>query len=257
VPFELFLCSENDDLARRASKGGLDGVIVNWERPGRAARPAGVARAEADALRSMREATPGLVIARVNDPGPWTAEELEVACSLGADEVLLPMARSVGEVTDVLRRLDGRCRLGIVVETLEAVGLLAPLAELPLSRVHVGLIDLAAARGSASMFAAVRDGLLETIARAFRVPVGFGGLTVADGGRPIPCRLLVGEAARVGCGFAMLGASFHRDVAGRDAAAEIVLLKEAISRACLRPQREVLEDRRALESILDVEGLAA
>src|SRR3712207_7720248 len=58
--------------------------------------------------------------------------------SLGADEILLPMVRSADQVDRALDAVDGRCGLGILIETQAAVSLAAELARRPLSRVYLG-----------------------------------------------------------------------------------------------------------------------
>ena len=134
------------------------------------------------------------------------------------------MVRSAGEVADAIRVARGRCGVGILVETVDAVRNAAELARLPLSRVYVGLNDLSIERGSRSIFEALTDGLVDEVRPLFTVPFGMAGLTLPDCGRPIPCRLLIGEMARLACDFSFLRRSWRRDVSGatrgRGAAAE-------------------------------------
>ena len=153
------------------------------------------------------------------------------------------MVRRREEVESVLDRVRGRCRVGILVETVEAVSHAGELCALPLSRVYVGLNDLAIDRGSASIFDAVADGTVDEVRRACPLPFGFGGLTLPDAGSPVPCRLLIAEMTRVGAGFSFLRRSFHRDIAGRDVAAEVPRLLAAIDAARQRPPDAVARDR--------------
>ena len=188
----------------------------------------------------------------MNQPGPWTPGEIDEAVAGGADEVLLPMVRSPGEVLDAIGIARGRCGVGILIETVDAVHCAAELACLPISRVYVGLNDLSIERRSRSIFEPLTDGLVDGIRPLFTVPFGLGGLTLPECGRPIPCRLLIGEMARLACGFSFLRRSWRRDMAGRDPRAEVPRLKAAVERAGRRSAEETARDRAEL-----VEAVAA
>jgi len=103
-------------------------------------------------------------------------EEVEQAVGAGADEVLLPMIQTAEAVEAALGLAAGRCGVGILIETVRAVGLAEELAGLPLTRVYVGLNDLAIERRTPSIFAAVADGTVERV----RAPFGFRSDSVAS-----------------------------------------------------------------------------
>jgi HpcH/HpaI aldolase/citrate lyase family len=218
--FGLYLFAREPELVTRAVAAGVDGVIVDWERRGKEERQAGAdteIREDTPAdLAAVRATTRAPVLCRVDGPGRGFDAEIERAVELGADEVLLPMVRSPDEVEEALDRVSGRCGLGILVETEAAVGCAESLARLPLTRVYFGLNDFAIERGSASIFEALVDGTVERVRRCFDVPFGVAGLTLPELGSPVPCRLLIGEMARLGCEFSFLRRSFLRDV-DRDA----------------------------------------
>jgi hypothetical protein len=124
--------------------------------------------------------------------------------------------------------------------------------------VYVGLNDLSIERGDLNIFAPVVDGTVEWTRRHFDVPFGFAGLTVVDGGVPIPCRLLIGEMARIGCAFTFLRRSYHADIRGRDPVHELARLRDAIERARLRSPNEVADDNAALVDAVEAwEGALA
>ena len=249
--FELVLFSTAPPFIREAVASGIGSVIVDWEHEGKSARQAGantqINRDTPDDLRAVRACTDSRVICRLNGYGEKTGVEIERAIGIGVDELLLPMVRSVPEVEDVLERVGGRCGVGVLIETLAAVSLAGSLARLPLSRVYVGLNDLAIERGSKTIFAPLVDGTLEEVRRHIRVAFGFGGLTVATLGDPIPCRLLIGEMLRLECDFSFLRRSFHRDIQGRRLAVEVPGLMEAIATARARSPQEIDGERRELE----------
>jgi hypothetical protein len=101
------------------------------------------------------------------------------------------------------------------VETIEAVQLAEELGRLPVTRVYVGLNDLAIARGSRHIFTAIADGTIDRLRPHFSAPFGFGGLTIVGAGFPVPCRVLMAEMARLQCTFTFLRRSFIADIANR------------------------------------------
>lgn len=249
--FGLFLFSTDPLFIRAAVAGGAVGVVIDWEHVGKRERQASadteINRDTVKDLRRVRACTDARVLCRINGYGPTTVEEVQQALDGGADELLLPMVRSRHEVEGVLDLARGRCGVGILVETVAATMLAETLARLPLSRVYVGLNDLAIERKSRSIFDAVANGTVERLRRPFTIPFGFGGLTLPDRGHPIPCRLLIAEMVRLDCAFTFLRRSFRRDVRGRDPALEIPRLLDAIRQARLRSPADRARDRAELE----------
>jgi hypothetical protein len=204
---------------------GAAGIVVDWERRGKARRQLGEgtqinADTPAD-LSRMRAATDGRLLCRINAYGPWTAGELDDAVARGADEVLLPMVRTPDEVDRTLDSLDGRCGLGILIETQDAVDRAAQLAARPLSRIYVGLNDLRIDRKSAELFRPLLDGTVDDVRAEVAQPFGVGGLTLPECGHPVPGRLLAAELVRLGADFTFLRRSFTADMAGRDPFIEV------------------------------------
>jgi len=254
IRFELLLFSTDPGFIRRAVAAGVDGITVDWERNGKHERQANAdTQINGDTLEDLhrvRASTDARVICRINSYGATTAEEIEQAIDAGANELILPMVRSVEEVEAVLAQAGGRCGIGIMVETIAATRICSELAGLPLSRVYVGLNDLAIERRTPNIFSAVVDGTVERAREAFRAPFGFAGLTLPDAGFPIPCRLLIGEMARLGCGFSFLRRSFHRDIRGRDLSVEIPRLRAALEEAQRQPRDELAKNRVDLEAAI-------
>lgn len=248
--FELMLFSTDVALIREAVEAGVDGIIVDWEQRGKPTRQAGADTeinydTPAD-LRRVRQATAARVICRINGVCPTTNEEIETAVGEGADEILLPMVRTAREVENALNVVRGRCGVGILVETVSAVECIPSFDSLPLSRVYVGLNDLAIERGTSNLFNAVTDGTVERVRRATTVPFGFGGLTLPERGDPIPCRLLMGEMARLDCRFSFLRRSFRRDSRGRRLADVVERIRAGLAECAKRSNAQVTCDREAL-----------
>ena len=245
------------DAARAAAvvEAGAAGVILDWERRGKARRQQGQdtqinedTAADLAAVRSTVPTTgPARVLCRVNGAGPWTAHEVQVAVELGADEVLLPMVRTPADVDLALDAVAGRCGLGVLVETQAAVDCVEALALRPLSRVYLGLNDLRIDRGGADpLFAPLVDGTADRVRRAVDVPFGVAGLTLPDGGAPVPSRLLAGELARLGADFTFLRRSFWADTAGHDLRTAVPRILEHCAATRRRTPAGVSRDRTEL-----------
>lgn len=252
---DLLVFTVDPSVARAVGQVDGVGVIVDWERRGKARRQAGEGTqingdTPAD-LAAVRAATDARVVCRVNGPGRWTRAEVELAVALGADEVLVPMVRRAGDVHEALEAAAGRCGVGVLVETRDAVASAAQIANLPLSRVYVGLNDLRIDRGSTDLFAPLVDGTVDAVRAATgTVPFGVGGLTLPDRGAPVPSRLLAGELARLDASFTFLRRSFHADAAGRDVADCARLVREHAESMRTRSAQDVETDRADLTGLL-------
>ena len=139
-------------------------VVVDWERRDKERRQARLGWRSAWSRASATTTTrPG---ARTTAPAagagdlprrrPTDLDGVDVALAGGAAEVLLPMVRHEDEVDRVLERAAGRIRVGIMLETRDAVDRVDLLVARPLSRAYLGLVDLALDRGTPSIFSASR-----------------------------------------------------------------------------------------------------
>ncbi len=222
---ELVLFTTRREEIERALAAGIESIIVDWEWRDKETRQRGadteINRDTADDLARLRDLGVPRRFCRINRFGPWTREEVETAVDAGATHLMLPMAERADDVeaflgwTEAAAGPDEPCRAGILVETEGGIETAPELARLPLDRVYVGLNDLRISRGAASLFEAVADGTVAHLRRVFAGHrFGFGGVTVVDGGAPVPCRLLLAEMARIGASFSFLRRSFKRDIAG-------------------------------------------
>jgi 2-keto-3-deoxy-L-rhamnonate aldolase RhmA len=251
--FELLLFTARPDLVRAAAGTGVDAVVVDLENRGKPARQAGAdteinACTPADVAACVAADGPA-VSCRINAVGPWTVDEVEAVIDAGASEVLVPMATTPSEVESVQRLARDRARVGALIETPAAVAAAAAFAALGLSRLYIGLNDLAIARRTPTIFTALVDGTVESVAEKV-VPsgtsLGLAGLTRPDLGHPVPCRLLIGEMARLGCRHAFMRRSFLHDVPLPRFAEGVRLIRTAIEDATRRSAHVVAEERAEL-----------
>jgi hypothetical protein len=253
---DLYLFTTNVDYAREALTAGINGLVVDWEYLGKQQRQSGadteVNHDSLEDLVRLRRSIDAPIIVRVHAAGGASEREVEEAIGGGATEILLPMVRRVEDVARVLELIDGRCALGILIETTEAVRIAAELCSMSLSRVYVGLNDLSIDRGGTNIFASVADGTVEKVRSVCPRPFGFAGLTHPERGAPIPCRLLISEMVRLDCTFSFVRRSFRRD-AQRYGVAEVVrALRQEIDAARQRSRAELLRNRDVLGSLVEV-----
>ena len=255
---DFFVFTVDPGCARDVVAAGAAGIVVDWERRGKARRQLGEGtQINADTpedLRRVRAATDGRVLCRVNGFGPWTAGEVAEALASGADEVLLPMVRDPEEVDRTLDLVAGRCGLGILIETQGAVDQAAALAARPLSRVYVGLNDLRIDRRSTELFRPLVDGTVDAVRGHVTVPFGVAGLTLPGGGSPVPTRLLAADLVRLGADFTFLRRSFHADMVGRDPFVEVPRMLAGLAELRAATPAQAGADRRAFVAAVDGAG---
>jgi len=253
--FDLLLFSVIPTVINEALAGGIRTVIVDLEKRGKQTRQKGydtqINEHFFEDIYTVKSNTAARVITRINPCWQDSQNEIDQALAFGTDEILLPMVRSVEEVERTLRCVDGRCELGILIETVEAVNLSRELSTLPLGRVYVGLNDLAIDRRLANIFLSVIDGTIDGIRGYFSQPFGFGGLTLPGFGVPVPSELLISECARLRSDFSFLRRSFFRDTAGKDISQAVPVMLQAVAAAFQRSEAELAQDHQRLVTLVN------
>ncbi|NNE72952.1 MAG: aldolase [Acidimicrobiales bacterium] len=252
-----------DGLTARAEELGIDAVVVDLERRGKSRRQAGAdthitAHTLAD-LEQIRRTTPVPIVCRIDAIGSETELQVKHVVAAGADQILVPMVRTVAEVQHVVDVVAGEATVAVMIETVEAVGLVGAFATLPVERFYVGLNDLWIDRAGRNRFRPFVDGTLDTIlATAGSRPVGVAGLTHPALGEPLPCHHLVNELVRLGCDYTFLRRSFY-DALDHYPAAEVVsAIRAAVRAARDRSAADRQRDHaRAREAILALPAEAA
>ncbi len=254
---ELYLFSTDIDYVHEALAAGIDGLVVDWEHLGKELRQWNADTeinhdTPAD-LERVRRATDAPILVRIHAAGGQSAREVEEAIGGGATEMLVPMVRRVEDVERVLELVRGRCGVGILIETSDAVRIAHDLCALPLTRVYVGLNDLSIDRGNASIFTSVTDGTVEAVRHACARPFGFAGLTHPECGAPIPSRLLIAEMVRMECAFSFVRRSFRNDARRLGVAAVVSAIRDEIERVMNGPYDDLLRNREVFASLVRTE----
>ena len=249
MDFELCLFHSNLQHTLSAVQAGIPSIVIDWECKGKQLRQQNYdTQINAHTLTDLdhvRQSTDAHLICRINQIGSHTPSEVERAIRVGADEILVPMIRTPDEVELVLKIADQKVPIGILIETIDAVDCAKSLSRFPLSRVYVGLNDLAIERKSRNLFLPITDGTIDSLRPYFSCPFGFAGLTLPDLGHPIPCSLIIAELLRLEASFSFLRRSFFKDTTGKNLNLAVENLKAALQKAHSRNFDEIERDRRA------------
>lgn len=217
-PFVLTLICGEPRLAAAACEAGIDRVMVDLERLGKAERQAGrplfiSGHSWEDAIAVRAVVPAGRFFMRLD---PWhdgSAGQIERAIDLGADGLMIPYFREPDPVLRFTERVAGRALVTPLVETAGAVATLPNLLETgAISEFHIGLNDLALDVGYPSLHSLWGDPLLDAAsqtARAAGVAFGIGGVTDPRiTGLPVDPLGVIAEHRRLGSSRALLGRSF-------------------------------------------------
>lgn len=251
----LFLFTRDVHLAGSAQCAGVYSAIVDWERLHKYERQRDHAFEinedgfeDASRLAAVLEMP---VTVRVNQLGPYTADEVERALALGARVLMLPMASRPAEVEAFLRIVAGRAETLVQIETQALVDACRALRELEWDYVHIGLNDLSLSRANAWLWEPLLDGTVEHICATLEGRnVGFGGATIIGGGAPIPFVHILREMVRLQCGMAILRRTFKADILNRDMAAELDALRAFEQAARARTPAAVAADHAQFMKLL-------
>lgn len=161
--------------------------------------------------------------------------------------ILLSMVEDPHELKKIRIEIDGNIAVGIMVETKSAITNIAELTKLKPDFYFVGLVDLALAQGSSSIFDPILNGeLLALVSRFGDVPFGFGAATTVGLGHPIPNELLLNEMVQLGARFTFLRTAFAKDVGGLDYPQEMLKIRELLEKLGALPFSEIEERHQTL-----------
>lgn len=214
---KLMYITNNPSVAEIAANAGVDRIFVDMEVLGKAERQGGKDTVQSDHvpgdIRCVREVigNKAEIIARINPINPGSKAEVEVAIQNGADIIMLPMWKSVEDVTAFLSFVAGRCRTMLLLETAEAAEIIGDVVKIPgIDEIHIGLNDLHLSYGRSFMFELLADGTVERITSIIRsagIPYGFGGIA-RPGSGTLPAEKIIGEHYRLGSEIVILSRSF-------------------------------------------------
>jgi 2-keto-3-deoxy-L-rhamnonate aldolase RhmA len=256
------LCLITDDVtfAIEAEQEGIDRIMLDLEREGKAARQAGrslfLSSHQIESVTRLKDAlTSAPLVVRVNPLSERSQGEIDAVADAGADFIMLPYFSGLTEVRIFLELVRRRSRVILLVETRSAADELDDLVHEPgVDEVHIGLNDLAISLGYNNLFEPLCSGLVDRMAarlRSARIPFGIGGLArLSRQELPIHPEHMLAEQVRVGASRALLGRTFRgemeRSRARGDLAAAVDAIRRAVKKWQSAPQSALVANHAAL-----------
>jgi hypothetical protein len=252
---ELCLITNDPGLAAQADAAGIERVLIDLERLGKAARQAGhglfLSTHELEDVHEVRHVVArARVMVRTNPLHAGSGREVDDAVRAGADVLMLPMASGAAEVASFVELVGGAAEVSVLVETRGAVDALPAIVGIDgVSEIHVGLNDLRLSLGLSSLFDALADGTVDriaAIAAAAGVRFGFGGVTSPRRtGLPVAPELVIGEHVRLGSRLAWLGRSFRDGVEDGRLGDDVAAIRDCADEWIRGGANALAENRRA------------
>lgn len=216
VALTLMYITNNPVVAQIAEKNGVQRVWIDLETLGKEERQKNMNTVKShhsieDIEKLSNVLTTADLLVRVNPINEGSREEIDAVISAGADMIMLPMWKSVDEVKEFLKLVDGRAKTTLLLETKEAAECLDDVLEMGgFDEIHIGLNDLHLSYGLNFMFELLSNGTVETLCKkiaAKGIPYGFGGIARIGEGA-LPAERIVEEHYRLSSTRAILSRSF-------------------------------------------------
>lgn len=216
MPLKLMYITNKPDVALIAEKYGVDRIWIDLEVLGKEERQKNMNTVKSnhsikDIKKIQHLLTKAELLVRIN---PWnknSEQEINEVILAGADIIMLPMWKSVEEVTNFINAVGGRCKTTLLLETKEAVECLDEVLEnCKMDEIHIGLNDLHLSYGMTFMFELLADGTVERLTQMISekdIPYGFGGIARLGEG-DLPAEKVIMEHYRLGSTRVILSRSF-------------------------------------------------
>ena len=222
MPLTLMYITNDPRLAVIAQDAGVDRIWVDMEYIGKSERQRGIYNSKSchtvgdvERLRPVVSESELMVrvnpIHKANGDFPGSRSEIDAAIAAGADVIMLPMFKSVDEVSRFIGYVGGRAKTMLLFETAEAVENADEILSVPgIDEVHIGLNDLHIAYNRKFMFELLCDGTVQRLCEIFAgrgLKYGFGGIARVGCGL-LPAENIIAEHYRIGSTAATLSRLF-------------------------------------------------
>lgn len=222
MPLKLMYITNRPEIAEIAQANGVDRIFVDMEYIGKGVRQGGMDTVQShhttQDVRNLRKVVDkSQLLVRCNPIHEATSEycssreEIDDTVKSGADVIMLPYFKTVGEVEKFVGYVNGRCRTMLLVETPEAAEKIDDILNVGgIDEIHIGLNDLSLGLGKKFMFQILTEGLVDKLCDKIKSRVssyGFGGIAALGKGA-VPAEMVIREHYRLGSKCAILSRSF-------------------------------------------------
>lgn len=213
---KLMYITNNPEVALIAQKYGVDRIWVDLETLGKEDRQKNINSVKSHhKVEDIKKIAPLLtsseMLVRIN---PWnilSVEEIDRVIEAGAELIMLPMWKSVSEVCEFVKAVNGRAKTVLLLETKQAAECLDDVLKLDgIDEIHIGLNDLHLSYGLTFMFELLTNGTVESICNKIQakgIPYGFGGVAKIGEGM-LTAEKIILEHYRLGSQRVILSRSF-------------------------------------------------
>ena len=276
MPLKLMYITKKCEIASIAENAGVDRVFIDMEYVGKEARQAGMDTVKShhtveDVANIRKVVNRSELLVRVNPIHSKTADdagsvdEINRVIDAGADVIMLPMYKTVAEVEEFVRIVNGRAKTMLLNETVEACDILDDVLKInEVDELHIGLNDLHLAKRKKFMFELLVDGTVDNICAKLSKSgkkYGFGGIARIGYGL-LPSEYVIAEHYRLGSSAAILSRTFCNadkvddiDTVGRIFMSEVAKIREAEERISMFTVDEFESNRKKVKEL--VAGIVA
>lgn len=216
MAFKFMYITNNPTIAIIAQKYGVDRIWIDLETLGKGERQKNINSVKSNhSIADIKKIAPVLdkseLLVRINPINNHSKKEIDAVVDAGADIIMLPMWKEIGEVRKFLEYVDGRVKTTLLLETKEAVECVDDvLAMGGFDEIHIGLNDLHLSYGLVFMFELLTNGVVEMLCdkfRRYKIQFGFGGIARLGEGM-VPAEKIIMEHYRLGSTRVILSRSF-------------------------------------------------
>lgn len=216
MPLTLMYITNDPQIACIAQKYGVNRIWVDLETLNKEERQKNIDSVKSkhsveDIGKIVQVLTIAEMLVRINPINQNSIKEIDAVINAGADIIMLPMWKTVGEVREFLQIVGGRVKTVLLLETKEAVDCLGEVLKIGgFDEIHIGLNDLHLSYGLDFMFELLSNGTVDRLCkkiREYNIPYGFGGIAKIGEGA-LPAEKIVLEHYRLGSSRVILSRSF-------------------------------------------------
>ena len=222
MQLKFMYITNNPIIAQIAESAGVDRIFVDMEYIGKSDRQGGMDTVQSHhTLEDVKNIASSInkaeLLVRVNPIHNSSKDyisskdEINQAIINGADILMLPYFKTLEEVKEFIKLVNGRVKTSLLIETPEAVNIIDDILNTRgIDEIHIGLNDLSLGYKKKFMFELLADGTVAELCEKIRkknIPDGFGGIA-AIGKGTLPSERIIIEHYRLGSSRVILSRSF-------------------------------------------------
>lgn len=213
---KLMYITNKPNIALIAERSGVDRIFLDMESIGKAQRQCGMdtvlsSHTIDDIVNIRNTVHKSEILVRCNSLYEGSKKEIDDIIDAGAQVIMLPYFKTVGEVQLFLHYVNGRSKTCLLFETPESVEKADEILAIKgIDEAHIGLNDLSIGYHKKFLFEVLADGSIDYLCEKFKtagIPYGFGGIASLGRGL-LSSEYVIMEHYRLGSTRAILSRSF-------------------------------------------------